>query len=882
MLGGKGAELANLTRLGFPIPPGFTITTEACRHYLRSRDAPPSLWDQVNEAVSVLEQESGLTYGRGPDPLLVSVRSGAAVSMPGMMDTVLNVGVNEEVVERLSATYGEHFALDVHRRFVQMYGAVVLGVSPDALEAVKADARAAGGASRIEDLDPPDARDLITQMISVVEEEAQRAIPPDPIDQLHAAIEAVFRSWESKRSADYRAHHGIPADLGTAVTVMAMVYGNADRHSCSGVLFTRDPATGERRMFGEFLTRSQGEDVVAGIATPEPLQAMAESMPDAFRTLVDIAGRIESHYEDPQDIEFTVQSGRPYILQSREAKRSPRAAVRVAVDMCSEGVLTRDRALLSVPADTIHHLLLPRLNEVEAEAARGNGQLLTTGIGASPGGVSGAVALTADRAVEMAAGGQRVLMVRPETSAEDVHGFFAAAGVLTARGGATSHAAVVARGLGIPCVVGTESIQVRPDLGRITCGDRVIEEGWQLSIDGASGEVFVGALETVEARVDEETHLSELLSWADQRRRLGVRANADTAAEVERAMEFGADGVGLCRTEHMFFEPERLDLVRQMILAANAFARWPGDELNAWRYRQILDRLQAIQAGDFEGILRAARGMPVVIRLLDPPLHEFLPPRDELLNDLHKLRAERASSQEISEREELLSAVEEMREANPMLGLRGCRLGILYPDIFRMQLRALTDAVRALRAAGVPSRPDVMVPLVSDPNEMAEVRRILQETVREVTGPAEDAFSPRIGAMIETPRAALMADAISESAEFFSFGTNDLTQLTYGFSRDDAEGKFLSRYIEKGVLDTDPFQTIDRHGVGGLLMAGLDGIRLSGRDLETGVCGEHGGDPASVEFFSQAGINYVSCSPYRVPVARLAAAQAEVRAAPDR
>ncbi len=878
MLGGKGAELANLTRLGFPIPPGFTITTGACRHFLRHGEAPAAMWDQVRTAMAALERQAGRTFGRGPEPLLVSVRSGAAVSMPGMMDTVLNVGVNGDVAEQLAASYGESFALDVHRRFVEMFAEVVLGVSADPIEVAKADARAAGGTSRIEELDTPEARELLTHMITLVEEEALRPVPFDPGEQLRSAIEAVFRSWMSRRAVDYRSHHGIPEDLGTAVTVMAMVYGNANPDSCSGVLFTRDPATGERRIFGEYLARSQGEDVVAGIATPQPLEAMAESMPEAYGELVEVAGRIEAHYEDPQDIEFTVEGQRPYILQTRTAKRSARAAVRVAVEMCEEGILTSDRALLSVPADRVYQILLPRLDEGEAAMARSGGRLLTTGLGASPGGVTGAVALTADRAVEMASAGRRVLLVRPETSAEDVHGFIAAAGVLTARGGATSHAAVVARGLGKPCVVGTEAIQVRPDLGRITCDGRLIEEGQDLSIDGASGEVFLGALATVEARVDEERHLRLLLAWADQRRRLGVRANADTEAEVALAREFGADGVGLCRTEHMFFEPERLDLVRQMILAANAFARWPQDELNAWRYRNVLDRLQAIQAGDFEKILAAMGDMPVVIRLLDPPLHEFLPSHDELLEDLHALRVRRAPRREIVDREDLLAAVEEMREANPMLGLRGCRLGILHPDIFKMQVRALADAVRAARAAGLSPRPEIMVPLVSDPSEMNTVRRILEEALSEASEPGEEPFAPRIGAMIETPRAALLADRFTESAEFFSFGTNDLTQLTFGFSRDDAEGKFLVRYLQDGVLESDPFQTIDRHGVGGLVLAGLDAARRTGRDVETGVCGEHGGDPASVEFFESAGVDYVSCSPYRVPVARLAAAQAAIRA----
>ncbi len=878
LLGGKGAELANLTRLGFPIPPGFTITTGACRYFLRHGEAPAAMWDQVRTAMEVLERQAGRTFGRGPEPLLVSVRSGAAVSMPGMMDTVLNVGVNGDVAEQLAVSYGESFALDVHRRFVEMYAEVVLGVSAEPIEVAKADARAAGGTSRIEDLDPPEARELLTHMTTLVEEEALRPVPFDPGEQLRSAIEAVFRSWMSRRAVDYRSHHGIRADLGTAVTVMAMVYGNANRDSCSGVLFTRDPATGERRIFGEYLARSQGEDVVAGIATPQPLEAMAESMPEAYSELVEVAGRIEAHYEDPQDIEFTVEGQRPYILQTRTAKRSARAAVRVAVEMCQEGILTSDRALLSVPADRVYQILLPRLDEGEAAMARSGGRLLTTGLGASPGGVTGAVALTADRAVEMASKGRRVLLVRPETSAEDVHGFIAAAGVLTARGGATSHAAVVARGLGKPCVVGTEAIHVRPDLGRITCDGRSIEEGQDLSIDGASGEVFLGALATVEARVDEERHLRRLLAWADQRRRLGVRANADTEAEVALAREFGADGVGLCRTEHMFFEPERLDLVRQMILAANAFARWPQDELNAWRYRNVLDRLQAIQAGDFEKILAAMGDMPVVIRLLDPPLHEFLPSHDELLEDLHALRVRRASRREIVDREDLLAAVEEMREANPMLGLRGCRLGILHPDIFKMQVRALSDAVRAARAAGMSPRPEIMVPLVSDPSEMTTVRRILEEALSEASEPGDEPFAPRIGAMIETPRAALLADRLTESAEFFSFGTNDLTQLTFGFSRDDAEGKFLVRYLQDGVLESDPFQTIDRHGVGGLILAGLDAAGRTGRDVETGVCGEHGGDPASVEFFESAGVDYVSCSPYRVPVARLAAAQAAIRA----
>ncbi len=880
LLGGKGAELANLARLGLPVPPGFTITTEACRHYLATGEPPDGMWDQVDAALVVLEREAGRTFGHGEHPLLVSVRSGAAVSMPGMMDTVLNLGINDEVSVSLASSYGPRFAWDVNRRFIEMFAEVVLGVSREPIEAVKADSRASAGTSRIEELEPPDARELLDHLASVVEAEALRPVPFDPRDQLMQAITAVFESWNTRRAIDYRAHEGIPHDLGTAVNIVAMVYGNVDEESCSGVLFTRDPATGEKRIFGEYLTCSQGEDVVAGIATPLPFEAMSEAMPDVYKELVDVAGRIEAHYEDAQDIEFTVERRKAYILQTREAKRSARAAVRIAVEMCDEGILTREQALLSVQADQVYQLLLPRLDEDDAVKARDDGRLLTVGLGASPGGVTGVVALSADETVRLASEGRQVVLVRPETSAEDVHGIISAAGVLTARGGATSHAAVVARGLGKPCVVGTESLEVTPDLGELRCAGKTVEEGQEISIDGATGEVFLGALATVEARVGEEHHLSRLLGWADEHRRLGVRANADAGPEVALSREFGADGVGLCRTEHMFFEPERLDLVRQMILAASAYAKWPDDELNGWRYRQVLKRLQAIQAGDFEEILAAMDGLPVVIRLLDPPLHEFLPSHEELLDELHEMREQRAPRAEIAEREELLAAVEELREANPMLGLRGCRLGIVHPEIFKMQVSALAEAVSKLKARGMSPQPEVMVPLVSDPAEMSRVRSILEDALAESARPGEEPFEPRIGAMIETPRAALLADGIAQSAEFFSFGTNDLTQMTFGFSRDDAESKFLFRYLETGVLEKDPFQTLDREGVGGLVKTGMDAARRSKREIETGVCGEHGGDPDSIEFFERAGLDYVSCSPYRVPVARLAAAQAAIRNAP--
>jgi pyruvate,orthophosphate dikinase len=879
LLGGKGAELANLARLGLPVPPGFTITTEACRHYLSTGEPPESMWAQIDDALSLLERESGRTFGHGEIPLLVSVRSGAAVSMPGMMDTVLNLGINDEVVGALAHNYGLGFALDVQRRFMEMFAEVVFGVSREPIEAVKADSLASAGSHRIEELEPADARELLEHLSSVIQAEALRPIPFDPRDQLKQAVMAVFESWNTRRAKDYRAHEGIPDDLGTAVNIVAMVYGNVDDESCSGVLFTRDPATGEKRIFGEYLTRAQGEDVVAGSATPLPLESMAEAMPDVHKEILDVAARIEAHYGDAQDIEFTVERRQSFILQTREAKRSARAAVRIAVEMCDEGILSREQALLSVPADQVYQLLLPRLDETDAAQARDNGRLLTVGLGASPGGVTGVVALSADGAVKLTAEGQRVVLVRPVTSAEDVHGIIAAAGVLTARGGATSHAAVVARGLGKPCIVGAESLEVRADLGLVRCAGKTVKAGDEISIDGGTGEVFIGTLSTVEARVGEEHHLARLLGWADEFRRLGVRANADAGPEAALSREFGADGVGLCRTEHMFFEPERLDLVRQMILAASAYSKWPEDELNAWRYRQVLKELQGIQSDDFEEILTAMDGMPVVIRLLDPPLHEFLPSHEELLDELHEMREQHASRQDIAEREELLAAVDELREANPMLGLRGCRLGIVHPEIFKMQVLALTDAVRALKARGMSPRPEVMVPLVSDAGEMNAVRAILEEALRDATRPGDEPFAPSIGAMIETPRAALLADEIAESAEFFSFGTNDLTQMTFGFSRDDAEGKFLVRYLETGVLQRDPFQTLDQQGVGGLVKTGMAAAKRSGRVLEAGVCGEHGGDPESIDFFERAGLDYVSCSPYRVPVARLAAAQAAIRRA---
>ena len=882
LLGGKGAELAAMTSLGFPVPPGFVITTEVAREYYDTGGwVPQGLWTQVAAGIRELEASTGRGFGDPANPLLVSVRSGAAVSMPGMMDTILNLGINQQVADGIARTSGdERFALDLYRRFLQMFGSVVLGVDGQALAWIVEEEHRRQGVPDDADLNPLELRRTIAAMKAALAEAAGEPVPDDPYVQLERAVRAVFGSWNSRRAVAYRDLHRIPHDLGTAASVVAMVFGNLDDRSGTGVVFTRDPSTGENMLYGEYLSRAQGEDLVSGVTTPQDISSLARAMPDIFRELAETTEALERHYRDVQDVEFTVERGKLYILQTRSAKRGARAAIKNAVDLAAEGLISEREALMRVEPEQIYQLLLPRFDDAAMDAARADDRLLATGVGAAPGAATGQVVFNADTAADLGRKGVSVVLVRPETTAEDVHGMAASSGVLTSRGGATSHAAVVARGLGKPCVTGTESLDVDALGGRFRCGDKEVAEGEQISIDGATGEVFLGAIAAVRPNVDEEGEMSTLLGWADRERRLGVWANADNPTDAAAAVSFGAEGIGLCRTEHMFFDPDRLSLVRRMILLAHRATNDPEARAERSTYYSTLADLEEMQVQDFIGIFEAMGGRPVVVRLLDPPLHEFLPNHTELVAEVAALKGDGNSPLELAEKQELLAAVTEMVETNPMLGLRGCRVGLVFPDIYRMQVRAIVRATLDNAARGLPADPHIMVPLVSHANELRRLRETIEETVRKsVPAGADGSLGFQIGVMIETPRAAVTADEIAESADFFSFGTNDLTQMAFAFSRDDAEGKFLMRYTQEGVLSEDPFQVLDGRGVGKLVEMACALGRRAKPDLTLGICGEHGGDPASVAFFHDAGLEYVSCSPYRVPVARLAAAQAALRSA---
>ena len=890
LLGGKGAGLAEMTRAGLPVPPGFTITTEACNaYYAAGKELPPGLWDGVVEHMQALERETGKGFGDPANPLLVSVRSGAAFSMPGMMDTVLNLGLNDETVQGLVRLTGkERFGYDAWRRFIAMFGRIVLDVPGHTFDEPFDAAKTRLGAKLDTDLEADALREIAEEFRAIVRRETGEEFPTDPYRQLELAIRAVFDSWFGKRAHDYREFNRIPHDLGTAVNIVTMVFGNMGADSGTGVAFTRDPNTGERQLYGEYLVNAQGEDVVAGVRTPAKISEMQREMPEVYRQFEEIAQRLERHNRDVQDIEFTVERGTLYVLQTRSAKRTAPAAVKIAVDMVNEGIITPDEAIKRVDPNQIVQLLLPRFDEREKETAQD--RFLAKGLNASPGAATGRAVFDPDRAEEMRDAGEPVILVRIETSPDDVHGMLAAKGVLTARGGATSHAAVVARSLGLPCVAGVETLRIDYAGRRMQAGDRQVAEGDMISIDGATGDVFAGELPTIETRFEDQPDLATLLSWADERRRMQVWANADYPRDAERARAFGAQGIGLCRTEHMFFEEERLPTVRRMILLANRATdakrrRDAGEEPRDEDAETIGDfdaalaELERLQTDDFAGIFRAMDGLPVVIRLIDPPLHEFLPSHEELLVAVTRLRdnaerADAAARAELDEKEELLHAVESMREQNPMLGMRGCRLGLLIPDIVKMQTRAILAAATRVAAEGVTPLPEIMIPLVGHVNELRETREILEAEVAAIVTRAGQQVSYKFGTMIEVPRGALTAGEIAEYAEFFSFGTNDLTQMTYGFSRDDAEGKFLLQYVDRKILPENPFQVLDREGVGELVRIAVERGRAARPDLKIGICGEHGGDPSSIEFCHQVGLDYVSCSPFRVPVARLAAAHA--------
>ncbi|MBW3554529.1 MAG: pyruvate, phosphate dikinase [Gemmatimonadetes bacterium] len=852
LLGGKGANLAEMVRVGVPVPPGFTITTDASRHYMAERSFPPGLEEQSRAALTRIEEGTARTFGGGDDPLLLSVRSGAAVSMPGMMDTILNLGLNDATVEALARGADDaRFAWDSYRRFVQMYGNVVLGVPNAAFEELLRERRDARGVEDDTGLTADDLRALVPEYKEMIAERTGVTFPEEPEEQLWGAVRAVFDSWDNDRAVAYRRHEGIPDDFGTAVTVMAMVYGNMGETSGTGVAFTRDPSTGEKRFFGEFLLNAQGEDVVSGIRTPVSISQMADLLPDAYADLLDIQERLERHYRDMQDLEFTVERGRLYLLQTRSGKRAAAAALRIAAEMVDEGLIDTTEAVLRIDPEDLERQLHSALDP------NADPTVLATGLPASPGAASGRVVFDPDEAVRRSEAGEAVIMVRAETSPDDFAGMAAARAIVTARGGMTSHAAVVARGMGKPCVVGARDLEIAREGRSFKAAGHTVAAGDWVTIDGASGRLLLGRVPTVEPELTE--HFHRVMGWADDARRLGVRANADTPEDARQARAFGAEGIGLCRTEHMFHGDDRVRAVREMILADDGESR-----------RRALERILPMQREDFEGIFQAMDGYPVTIRLLDPPLHEFLPHDGEEMDELAWATGRRV--------EEIRAAVERHRESNPMLGHRGVRLAISVPEIAEMQAQAIFEAAVAAAADGVDVQPEIMVPLVATVEELRVQDRLIRDVATRVFEEAGREVPYMVGTMIELPRAALTADRIAEVAEFFSFGTNDLTQTTFGISRDDA-ASFLPRYIEQGILQDDPFQVLDREGVGQLVTLGTRKGRSTRSDLKVGICGEHGGEPSSVEFCHHAGLDYVSCSPFRVPVARLAAARAALEEA---
>ncbi len=908
LLGGKGAGLAEMSRAAIPVPPGFTITTRACNiFYACNGKLPEGYLLQQQAALKRLEESQGRRLGDPDDPLLVSVRSGAKFSMPGMMDTILNLGLNDRSVLGLAQrTRNPRFAYDSYRRFLQMFGSVVLNIPKDLFETAMQDLKAQRGVHLDLDLSAEDLQRLVRVFQEIIARVAGRPFPQDPLQQLDMARDAVFRSWYNDRAVFYRRQHQIPDDLGTAVNIQAMVFGNKGESCATGVGFTRNPATGEKIFYGEYLRNAQGEDVVAGIRTPQPIQGLGEEMPDVFQELQRIALRLERHYRDVQDFEFTVEEGRLFMLQTRSGKRTAQAAVKIAVDLVAEGVIDQNEALLRVDPASLDQLLHPRFDPHAAF------EVLARGLAASPGAAVGRIVFEPAEAVALAEqrgskkGAAHVILVRGETSPDDIHGMAAADGILTATGGMTSHAAVVARGMGKCCVVGCSAAEIDEEQGTLRLGDVVIRRGDFLSLNGSTGEVLRGQVPTIEPEVADE--FRTFMEWADQRRRLRVRTNADTPDQASTARRFGAEGIGLCRTEHMFFAEERLPYVQKMILYAPRVKALEAEITRRRReletavgkvrerledevrqieeqlceprreYQDAIDHILPFQREDFYGILKAMHDLPVTIRTLDPPLHEFLPRRDDLRVEVALLKERHATPAELAEKEKILDLVEGLSEANPMLGHRGCRLGIAYPEITAMQAQAVLEAAVRLTGEGVQVYPEIMIPLVGMVREFEHQRRVVDRVAREVMGRAGVTVAYTVGTMIEVPRAALTAGEIGQRADFFSFGTNDLTQMTFGFSRDDA-GKYLPGYLAEGILESDPFVSLDVQGVGQLVSFAVSQARSVNPKIKLGICGEHGGDPPSIGFCDRAGLDYVSCSPFRVPIARLAAAQAAIRAA---
>ncbi|MBI1272712.1 MAG: pyruvate, phosphate dikinase [Alphaproteobacteria bacterium] len=865
LLGGKGAGLAEMSNLGLPVPPGFTVTTEVCTYYYANgKSYPPELAAQVEKALAQVEKIVGAKFGDAANPLLVSVRSGARASMPGMMDTVLNLGLNSTTVEGLARRSGDaRFAYDSYRRFIQMYSNVVLGIDHHNFEEVLDDIKRTKDYRNDTDLKAEDWKEAIGEYLKVVERRIKRPFPQDPQEQLWGAVGAVFGSWMNQRAITYRRLNEIPSDWGTAVNVQAMVFGNMGNDCCTGVAFTRNPSTGENLFYGEYLVNAQGEDVVAGIRTPQQitikgkqannsdLPAMEEVMPEVFGQLADVRLKLEKHYRDMQDIEFTVQQGKLYMLQTRNGKRTAAAALKIAVDMVGEGFITREEALMRLEARALDQLLHPSLDP------KATCDVIGKGLPASPGAASGAAVFTADEAEDRAAKGEKVILCRVETSPEDIHGMHAAKGILTSRGGMTSHAAVVARGMGRPCVAGAGDLRIDSKAKTITTRNITVKHGEMITINGSTGEVMLGEVPTIQPELSGD--FGTVMDWADQTRRLRVRANAETPLDARTARKFGAEGIGLCRTEHMFFDAERIIAVREMIVAEDEAGR-----------RAALAKLEPMQRQDFVELFEIMGGLPVTIRLLDPPLHEFLPKTDKEIDEVAK--ASGVSADKIRQR------AHELHEANPMLGHRGCRLGISYPEIYEMQVRAVfTAVIEVMKKNGKPVVPEIMIPLIATKKELDILKAMVDQVAMDVRKKFDIEFTYLTGTMIELPRAALRAGIIAETAEFFSFGTNDLTQTTFGISRDDA-ATFLPDYQRAGIFEHDPFVTIDQQGVGELIKIAAERGRATRKDIKLGICGEHGGDPASVKFCDRTGLDYVSCSPYRVPIARLAAAQAAIEA----
>ena len=888
LLGGKGAGLVDMTRAGVPVPPGFTVTTEACNYFRKTGKFPPGMWDEVLASMKRVEKQTGKKFGDPKNPLLVSCRSGAKFSMPGMMNTILNIGLNDAVVDGLEKlTNNPRFAWDSYRRLIEMFGTTVFNLDDEVFEHPMAEYKAERNYKVDTEMTAEDWKALVSTFKSAYKEHIGSDFPQDVYKQLELAIKAVFESWNGKRAIAYRKKEGISDDLGTAVNIVTMVFGNMGDDSGTGVAFTRNPSTGDKKMMGEYLLNAQGEDVVAGIRNAEPIENLKEKMPAAYKQFMDISNKLEKHYKDLQDVEFTIERGKLWMLQTRNGKRTAKSAVKVAVDMANEGLITKEQAVLRVTPDNVDSLLHPQFDEAAMSDAEKSGTFFARGVNASPGAAVGQIYFDADTAERMAKEEkQDTIMVRPFTKPDDVHGMIASQGVLTSEGGATSHAAVVARQFGIPCVVGASAIKIDLERRQMTVGDSVVKEGEWISVDGTTGKVFIGKIPTTAPSLEEQTDLLTLLKWADDicarkdirhaiakgypTRGLQVWANADYPKDAQRARSYGAVGIGLCRTEHMFFEPERLPIVQRMILSGNGEGR-----------TVALSELLPFQRKDFDGLFEAMDGYPVIIRLIDPPLHEFMPDEEKLLEEVITMRVKNESDG-LKEKEELLSAIKGLHESNPMMGLRGVRLSISMPEIVEMQVRAIFEAAADCTLRGIVVKPEVMIPLTGTVKELEWIQPRLERIAATVMEEKKVKFEYKFGTMIEIPRAAVTAEEIAGHAEFFSFGTNDLTQMTYGYSRDDAERNFLITYQEQGILEKNPFQTLDRSGVGKLMEWAIAEGRKTRPSLEVGICGEHGGDPSSIEWCHIIGNNYVSCSPFRVPIARLAAAHSALKYRPQK